>query len=468
MAFFETIILAQAAPLTAAGVLGPYMAVFFAAFLVSIIITPIMRHLAVKHGIIDWPDHKRKAHLEPIAYLGGVSLLLGWLAGICALFFLAEPRGAASDIEFRFSIVIGALVITIIGLIDDIYGISPRVKVGGQFFAAAALCWGGVATGLVDDAFAMVNIQLNDQIAYVLATLFIALLVVGGCNAMNLLDGLDGLAAGVAIIAVVGFLFIATYVTIEISQPLATSGLMDSEAPLVNLAAENRVKMAPIIIMSLALLGALLGFLPYNFNPANIFMGDAGSLLLGYLCASNILLFADVPPSSVAADAPSRGPLFVMAALIVFGLPICDTALAIFRRKLRGQPIFSPDNQHMHHLLVRAGFGVKKAVFVMYGLGVCFAVLGCTMAVLNAGRFVLAIFCVVFGFVMVTAYKVGHQQVLRERRAKANLPPNLTPLPAEEAVLPGEGEVAVLPDESAIAPEAKIDSPDVAAAGQNQ
>ncbi len=408
--------------------IGPFMLAFFLAFMVSIIATPIMRMLAIRFGIIDWPDLKRKAHQEPIAYLGGIALFLGWFAGVTGL-FLIDPDHALQDIHLRLSVIIGAFVVTMAGLWDDIYGVSPRVKVGFQLFAAAALAWGDVATGLVSDSFGLIGVHdINPHLAYVLATAFIALLVVGACNAMNLLDGLDGLATGVAVIAATGFLFIAADVTVDLAERGTALGL-DHEA---------RTHMGPVIVMSLALIGALLGFLPYNFNPANIFMGDAGSLLLGYLCAANILMFANVPEMPVSEDVMLvRGPLFVMAGLIVFGLPICDTALAIFRRKMRGQPIFSPDNQHMHHLLVRAGFGVKRSVLIMYGLAAAFAILGYIMADLGTGRFVLAAFLVVFGFVMVTAYKVGHIQVLRERR-KTLVDTPITP--PDAALAPNAGE----------------------------
>lgn len=407
--------------LTMGGAIGPYMLAFFLAFIVSIVATPFMRMLAIRYGIIDWPDLKRKAHSEPVAYLGGIALFLGWFAGVAGL-FLFDPDHALDDIQFRIPIIIGALVVTIAGLWDDVYGVSPRVKMGFQLFAAAALAWGGVATGLVSDSLELVKIHhVNPTIAYILATAFIALLVVGACNAMNLLDGLDGLATGVAIIAAVGFLFIAADVTVDLAERGVATGVNK----------EARIQMGPIIVMSLALLGALLGFLPYNFNPANIFMGDAGSLLLGYLCAANILMFANVPRMPLPDGGElARGPLFVMAGLIVFGLPICDTALAIFRRKMRGQPIFSPDNQHMHHLLIRAGFGVKRAVLILYALAAAFALLGYTMAALGTGRFVLAAFLVVFGFVMVTAYKVGHIQVMREREK------NLVDMPLPESAVP--------------------------------
>ena len=227
-------------------------------------------------------------------------------------------------------------------------------------------------------------------------------MVVGGCNSLNLLDGLDGLAAGVSGIAAVGFLFIALYVA---AHPYPDSSFFDLRADPVR------------IVMSLALLGAVLGFLPYNFNPAKIFMGDAGSLLLGYLCVATILEFAYV--SYV-------GPLLVIAALIVFALPIADTTLAIVRRKMRGQPIFSPDNQHLHHLCLRyakrLGLGpqasVKVAVLAMYLLAAVFAVLGCLLGVQSHGqtvvhrwRFVLGIFAVVFGSILLIAYRAGRHAV---------------------------------------------------------
>jgi len=169
------------------------------------------------------------------------------------------------------------------------------------------------------------------------------------------------------------------------------------------------------VVMCLAVLGALLGYLPYNFNPATIFMGDTGSLLLGFLSVTTIMLFAH-------AD---DGPLLVMAALMVFALPITDTTLAIVRRKMSGQPVFSADSNHLHHQLLRfttslnvgPALNVKLAVLALYGLSMMFALLGVSMVFLR-WRYVMAAFMVVFGFVIVTAYKAGqrhaHAQQLKE------------------------------------------------------
>jgi len=395
-------------PITTSDIISPYMVVFFVAFGVTIFTTPMMRWLATRNGIVDWPDRKRKSHIEPVAYLGGVAIFLGWLAGVSLCYggysFVAPPPDEVAvvvptHIQFPFSIILGAAVIMFTGLIDDVYGISPRVKVGGQFLAAGMLAMNHVGTNLVGQLFKVIDLPAPDWLIYILGAVVIAVFVLGGCNAVNLMDGLDGLASGVVIIAAAGFLFIATYVAIS---------LIDQGKPLTS---HEPIR---IIVMCLAILGAILGFLPYNFNPANIFMGDAGSLLLGYLSVTTILMFA---------EAGGQGPRLVTAALIVFALPITDTALAIFRRVMSGQPILSPDNEHIHHQILAAAqknlnlgpnLAVKFSVLVMYALTAVFATLGYAL-VSERWRFVVAVFVVVFGFVIVSAYKVGHRQVLLEQ-----------------------------------------------------
>lgn len=383
--------------LDAGQVLAPYMAVFFVAFLVSFLTTPLMRILAIRNGVVDLPDFKRKAHLQPVAYLGGVALFLGWLAGMSLCNYLPphEPKMldlGFTNLPFPYAIVIGATVITLTGVIDDVYGVSPRVKIGGQLFAAAALATHDVGTRIMLELFgaAKLNFPYMQETAYLLGALLIAMFVLGGCNSLNLIDGMDGLASGVTAIAVLGFLFISIVVAIGVSNPLAEPPGMD-------------IVSSPMrIIICLAMLGAILGFLPYNFNPANIFMGDAGSLLLGYLSVSVILLLA---------HAPGNGVALVMAALIVFALPIIDTTLAIVRRKMAGKPIFSPDTQHLHHQIRRAGLTTKQTVGVLYALAFVFAVIGCSMVFLR-WRYSLALFMVMFCFIAVTAYKSAQNKLL--------------------------------------------------------
>lgn len=384
------------------GLVADHMPVFFAAFAVSFLATPIARVVAVRHRIVDWPDATRKSHIGPIAYLGGMAIFLGWITGVAVCYFL--PRGGDAPVvetAHMFSIVFGAICIMLTGLIDDIYGISPRVKLGGQLVAAGGLAWGSqnLGTQLVVETLKAAGIASPDPtVAYIIGAVVLAIFVIGGCNAVNLLDGLDGLASGVCTIACLGFLVIA------IIAASASEEKLDSVR----------------IVMCLAMLGALLGFLPYNFNPANIFLGDTGSLLLGYLSVATILMFA---------DRAKTGPALVMAALVVFALPITDTALAIFRRKLRGRPIFSPDDQHIHHQLLRVmrnagfqgGLGVKMAVSAMYLQAIAFAAIGCALVFMR-WRFVMAVFFPLFGFIVVTAYKLGQRQVA-----------NLTPDPDEAA-----------------------------------
>lgn len=399
-------------------VLSPYMGVFFVAFLVTFALTPVMRWLAVRNGIVDWPDLKRKTHVEPVAYLGGVAIFLGWAAGIVlSLFTQTHNSGFGAHVDFPPLILTGAAVILVVGLIDDIAGISPRAKVGGQLIAAAALASlkaDGQMLGarLVVSSLATVGLELpavhadilgmhiDNLPAYILGTAIVAAFVLGGCNSVNLLDGLDGLAAGVAAITAVGLLAISLSVAILDTGP-------------TSVAAGNQLYDSVRVVMCLAIVGCLLGFLPYNFNPANIFMGDAGSLLVGYMCVSTILLFTHTR---------ILGPFLVLAGLIVFAIPITDTTLAIIRRKLRGQPIFSPDREHLHHLLLRAAqhlkFGpnasVKIAVLAMYAMSAFFAVLGFGVVLLRM-RYVMAAFIVVFGFIVVMAYKRGHQQLLAQQ-----------------------------------------------------
>lgn len=383
---------------------SPYVGVFAVALLVSLAMTPAMKRLALANGVIDLPDLKRKNHAVPVAYLGGVAIFVAWLCGVLASYVVTPEMAIASGggtrrllQSFPLSILIGAGVITITGLFDDVYGIPARVKIGGQLFAAAALTWDRVGIDLTETLFMLVGLAPTDSTVYFAATFLVAFFVIGGCNAVNLIDGLDGLASGVVCIGMCGFLAIAL--------------LMGAE-PVVALDNPKR------IVLCLAAIGAILGFMPYNFNPARIFMGDAGSLLLGFLSVAAILLFGDAGGFSLK---------LVTAALIVFAVPITDTSLAIVRRKMRGQPIFAPDSQHLHHLLRKSGLSVKKSVFVMYGAAVVFAALGVSMVALELQwRYSLTIFFVIYGLIMVTAFRYGAyclaQDRLRESRAQPIIP----------------------------------------------
>lgn len=391
-----------------------YLSVFIIAFLVTLCATPIMRKLAVSQGIIDRPHEARKAHRIPVAYLGGVAVFLGMLAAI-AFSYIATGSSFGKLYElFEFhesirqlkpvplSFVAGMTIIMITGLIDDVVGLSPRYKIGGQLLAAAAMAMENIGTKVAAGVLRPIGELVGNQdmvfsitlpfslpmlhtphfeidMIYWAGTAIIAIFILGACNASNLVDGLDGLLSGVTAIATVGLLMIA------LTLAMFDDGALDGAR----------------IILCLALLGACLGFLPHNFNPATIFLGDCGSLLLGYCTIAIILTLGDTGRTHL-----------VVAGLIIYAIPIIDTVLAIVRRKMSGKSLSSADDQHLHHQLKRA-LGVKGAVLALYGMGVLFAALGVWLS-MGRVRVVFTIAMVVAAFIGVTAVKIARRQAIEE------------------------------------------------------
>lgn len=409
-----------------------YMAVFVVAFLVTLCVTPLMRRLALRLGVIDRPDFARKVHKSPIAYLGGVAVYLGILAA--AVFAYLQPLHGL--VHFHASqhphgvlpgglsawILVGMTVIMLCGLLDDIMGIHPRAKIAGMLFAAAALATQDigvrVAAGVIIPAaraLGFATTTSNDletvlftiplpgggisfDLVYWIGTAVIAVFVLGACNASNLIDGLDGLLTGVTSIATAGLL------VISLAMAAMDNGVLDSAR----------------IILCLGVLGACLGFLPYNFNPANIFLGDAGSLLLGFCTIVIILTLGDTGRTDL-----------VLAGLIIYLIPIIDTSLAIVRRKLAGKSISAADDQHLHHMLKRA-LGVKGAVLALYGIASGFAMLGIALSEGRA-RVTYALTLVVVAFIGVTAYKIARRnadQQAADAAASARNRPTASASPA--------------------------------------
>ncbi len=408
--------------------LNSHVYVFVAAFLVTLLLTPLVRRLAVAGGAVDHPDAGRKTHRYPVASLGGLAVFFGVISAVAISYV---GGGAAAYPTVPLAIVIGMVVITFTGLADDIWGWDPRLKIAGQFVAAAALAIENVgvkvAAGILGPVAVWLDPVLGSEnlvfvvgtpwgsvsvdLIYWIGTALIAVFVLGGCNAANLIDGLDGLLCGVVGIVAVGLLAISL---------LMLPG-MDPGATAPSALAGAR------IVLCLALLGAVLGFLPHNFNPASIFLGDCGSLLLGYLCVVIIIMFGE------------RGQThLVFAGLIVFSLPILDTALAILRRWIAGTPMSAADDKHIHHRLKRTLGGVKRAVLALYGISFLFAVVGVTLAALVVRtelqvRVVYAIALVLFGFIGVIAVKSAlRQKVLsagslaegREKQERPSRPAN--------------------------------------------
>ncbi|MFK7883367.1 MAG: glycosyltransferase family 4 protein [Phycisphaerales bacterium] len=388
-----------------------YIGVFIVAFVVTLFSTPLVRKLAISQNVVDRPDEARKLHKAPIAYLGGVAVFLGLMAGLFYSYaahrfdFLIEyhPTQYLDEGVFRRFVppwlALGFTVIVLVGVIDDVHGISARVKLGGQLIAAAALAVGDigvkVAAGVLTptlgklldnpDLVYMIDLpftvplmgtsEITLDLIYWTGTAVIAVFVLGACNAANFIDGLDGLLTGTTSIATIGFLVIALGLAVIDDGPLD----------------------GPRIVICLAVLGACLGFLPHNFNPATIFLGDAGSLLLGYCAAVMILSLGDTGKTSLVA-----------AGVIIFAIPIIDTALAIVRRKLAGKRMADPDADHLHHMLKRWA-GVKGAVLILYGIGGVFATFGIVLSLVRA-RFVYALALLFASYIAVYAIKIARRK----------------------------------------------------------
>jgi len=395
------------------------MPVFLVAFMVTLLVTPLCRKFAIANGIIDRPDEVRKNHKFPIAYLGGLAVFIGLLAAIA--FSYVGPRLGliqyhstskfAGDIQaVPLSILIGMTVIMIVGLIDDVANISPWQKVGGQLFGAAMLAYGEIGTKLAGQILLPIGTLLHNpdmkfvvggvpiDVVYWVGTALIAMAVLGACNASNLVDGLDGLLSGVTAIAGFGLLVIALGLAASDDGPFDHARL----------------------VLCMALIGACLGFLPHNFNPAVIFLGDAGSLLLGYVTIVIVLSLGDTGQTSL-----------VLAGVVIFAVPIIDTSLAIVRRKLSGKKLSEGDDQHLHHMLKRA-LGVKGAALTLYAMALGFAGLGVLMT-LERARVSYVIVIVLASFIGVIATKTARRKIFEEqakKMAEVPPPPPLAKLPA--------------------------------------
>ena len=290
-----------------------YVWAFVVALIITYALTPVVRHFAIRIGAIDKPD-ARKVHKGTIPRLGGLAIFLGYVGSV--LFNVPHDHSV-------FGLMLGTVILVLVGIWDDIKQIEAKTKLMGQIIAAAVLVAYGIRVDFIELPFiGMIYLKFWS----VPLTIF---WIVGFTNIVNLIDGLDGLAAGISFIACIAL----AVMTLQLGQ----------------------VELACI---ALALAGATVGFLRYNFNPAKIFMGDTGSMLLGYTLAA----------ISVMGTVKTAAAIALVVPAIVLGLPILDTLFAIVRRKISGRPIFKPDKGHVHHRLLAQGLTQKQAVLMMYAV----------------------------------------------------------------------------------------------------
>ncbi len=321
--------------------------VFLGSFLAALAATALCKKIALKYGIVDKPDDTVKTHKEPIAYLGGIGMLIGLLVGILTGIATLNSDQFAHIFRCLIGILAGGAIACFIGLTDDVFDIKPWKKILGQVVAALILIWVGIVPNIADIA-EFLHVPLPAKLEPIIQAGIVIFFVLGATNSLNLLDGLDGLCGGVTVIITLAMLVLTTH--------LATWGFSEVGDPIR-------------IIICLGLVGGVCGFLPFNRHPAKIFMGDAGSMLLGFMVAALMMLFAEAIPR------------WWMAAVVVFGLPILDTATALVRRLLNKRPLFVSDRGHIYDQMIDRGIPLKKTVVICYLLTMLFAIFGVAMGV---------------------------------------------------------------------------------------
>ncbi|TDT62385.1 glycosyltransferase family 4 protein [Fonticella tunisiensis] len=292
-----------------------YAVIFVLAALISIIFTPVARRIAYRFGAIDIPDDERRIHNKPIPRMGGLAIYISFV--ICSLIFSKFNTHVVG-------IIAGGTILVIAGMIDDVKPLRPVQKLIFQIAASAVLIAFGITIGSITVPFIADGESV--YIGYFGIPLTI-LWVVGITNAVNLIDGLDGLAAGLAMIF---------SITIFV----------------VSMISNREVAM----LLTAILAGSCLGFLPYNFNPASIFMGDTGSQFLGFTLAA----------ISTQGAVKSAAAVTLAVPILVLWLPIFDTLFAMVRRKVNKRPIMEADRGHLHHRLLDLGLSHRKVVIIMY------------------------------------------------------------------------------------------------------
>jgi UDP-GlcNAc:undecaprenyl-phosphate/decaprenyl-phosphate GlcNAc-1-phosphate transferase len=332
-----------------------YLMIFAMAMTGCVLATPLVTWLATWVGAIDRPDQFRRIHKGAVPRLGGLALALGVAAGTL-LTQLHDPLRQRAVGEFgahlHWSLLVAALIILIVGFIDDTRSLSPRVKLLGQALAVLTLYLGGIRIETIDVlglnldlGFGSVHFSmLGYPVDLALPSLLITLLWFLGCmNVWNLIDGMDGLASGVGL-------------------------LVSGTLTLVAIHNEN----FEVAVLAVALAGSLAGFLLYNWHPACIFLGDSGSLLIGLLIGV------------IGVEGSMEGPsaISILFPILAMGLPISDTAMAIFRRWVRNLPLSAADRRHVHHLLIGLGMNPRQAALVLY----CFSGFLCGAVMLGVAR----------------------------------------------------------------------------------
>ena len=360
---------------------GDVAIAFILAFIVAFMATPYTIKIAHKVGAVDVPKDERRMHKRAMPKFGGPAVILGFLVSVIYLLIVMRLEdtiilnGPENYGMKLIGLFLGIVIISITCIIDDIKTIKPIVKLSGQLLAAIV----AVAFGIRIESINVSIIQAP-ELGEILSTIVTIVWIVGVTNSINIIDGLDGLSSGISLISCISLLIIFVL----------------NDSPMI----------ATVIVTAMS--GALVGFLPYNFNPAKTFIGDVGSNFLGFSLAV----------ISILGVAKTYTAIVIVAPIIVLGLPIFDVLFAIVRRIIKGKSIkavFKPDKGHLHHRLVEKGFTPKQAVLILYGLSASlgmFAIILFDSGIWKALSFLLLI---------IAAIAMGYRNFIQEQEARPKL-----------------------------------------------
>ena len=342
------------------------IAAFFVSGIISYLVVPYIIELANKIGAIDVPKDTRRVHKTPIPRIGGLAIFIGFL--ISALLFIPPNTKVLATL-------LASGIMIIMGIIDDISPLKAKTKLLIQIFCASIIIWAGIRIDFFTHPFEN-NILIGVRLLSLPITMF---WIVGITNTVNLIDGLDGLAAGISTIAALTLAVVAI-----------TSGQY----------------LTATLIMGVA--GGAVGFLPYNFNPAKIFMGDTGSLFLGFILSV----------ASILGTIKGATILAVIIPLFALAIPILDTSFAIVRRFLAGKPIMEADKGHLHHRLLAKGLSQKKTVLYLYLIA---SLLGLSSLLLQKSDFISGAF-VISGDIILVFVGVKKLRILEDVKIDSEEP----------------------------------------------
>ena len=341
-----------------------YLTSFIVSFIFVCIATPILIKIGLRFGFVDQVN-QRKIHRGAIPRIGGIGISLGTLLPIFLLCFFFRSGVEIKTTNNMMLYFGGGLAISLLGLVDDIKGVNAKIKLLFQIVIA----FFATQHGALIESLPMPWGRLELGVFGYALTIF---WIIGIINAFNLIDGMDGLSSGITLF---------------------------SSLTLAMLAIAN--EYLPTALVALALAGAVTGFLIYNFNPARIFMGDSGSMFIGYILA--VL--------SLRSQSKAHAVVSIMVPIIAMGVPIIDTTLAFMRRILRHQSIFAADRQHIHHFLLSLGFNQRKTVLILYAVSVLFTILSMVMIFnKNVDTFLIVIIFTIIVFVIIK--KLGYIEMI--------------------------------------------------------